>query len=157
MVISIFYIAIVILVIAFVSIKKRLHLFEILFLWMALMYIEQNFATIVNLNLKMVQIPERLDIYWFTATSRLLWNPLLIIWYVELCFTMHRTLLFRGMLALLLILLLVSRELAAEHFALFQYTGWKPWLSGVAYASNILIAVLLYKWFHRMIGKERIR
>jgi len=154
--ISIFYIIIISLIIAFVCIRKRMHLFEILFLWMALMFIEQNFVTIVNLNLKLVKTQERFDIYWVMAASRLLLNPLLIIWYIELCFTKPRTILFRGIFALLLIFLLVSRELVAEHFAFFKYTGWKPWWSGGAYTASILIAVLLYKWFHRMIFKEGI-
>ncbi len=131
-----------------------MHLFEILFLWMVLMCLEQNFVTIVNLNLKMVTIPEKHDIYWVMAAGRLLFNPLLMIWYVELCFTKHRTFLFRGIFALLLIFLLVARELASEHFHLLYFTGWKPWWSAVSYACTISIAVLLYKWFHRLIGKE---
>lgn len=84
MILSLFLYILVLLIILFCSYKKKLHLFEILFIWMTIWLITHSVTSIFIANLKLVELPQVQSKFWVHFFKRLLLYPLLIITFFDL-------------------------------------------------------------------------
>lgn len=66
------------------SYKKKLHLFEILFMWMVIIFIHHTFLTIAVLNMKLLKLPRYGANYWTLVFNRITLIPILIIWLTDI-------------------------------------------------------------------------
>jgi hypothetical protein len=84
MILSLFLYILVLLIILFCSYKKKLHLFEILFIWMMIWLITHSVTSIFIANLKLVDLPQVQSKFWVHFFKRLLLYPLIIITFFDL-------------------------------------------------------------------------
>jgi len=81
---SIFFFVLVLLIIIFCSYQKRLHLFEILFIWMTIWLITHSVSSIIIVNFKLIALSQKLSFFWVHFFKRLLLYPLIIIMFFDL-------------------------------------------------------------------------
>lgn len=84
MILSLFLYIQVLLIILFCSYKKKLHLFEIFFIWMTIWLITHSVTSIFIANLKLVDLPQVQSKFWVHFFKRLLLYPLIIITFFDI-------------------------------------------------------------------------
>lgn len=84
MIISLFLYILIILLIIFCIYKKRLHLFEIIFIGMTVWLITHSVSSIIIVNLKLFDLSKELSNFWTHFFKRLILYPLIIIIFFDL-------------------------------------------------------------------------
>lgn len=79
MILSVFIFIMIFLLIVFCNYKKRLHLFEILFIWMTVWLVTHSVSSILIVNLELLSLSESQSDFWTHFFKRLLLYPLIII------------------------------------------------------------------------------
>lgn len=79
MILSVFMFILIFLLIVFCNYKKRLHLFEILFIWMTVWLVTHSASSILIVNLKLLSLSENQSDFWTHFLKRFLLYPLIII------------------------------------------------------------------------------
>jgi hypothetical protein len=83
MILSYFIFILVFLLIVFCNYKKRLRLFEILFIWMTVWLITHSVSSIFIVNLELLSLAKSKSDFWTHFFKRLLLYPLIIIFFFE--------------------------------------------------------------------------
>lgn len=79
MVISLYLTVLMFLFFIFFNYKKRLHLFEIFFIWMTVWIILHSVSSVLLFNLHVIELSERMSYFIIYFLKRLLLHPLIII------------------------------------------------------------------------------
>jgi len=143
----------IITLIAFLSVKKRLHLFEILFIWMISIYIEYNVFTLVGFNLGYISVFPRMDNYTALFIQRMVLMPTLTVWFVHYHFRLA-AFLSRAAALLLMTALMVGLEYLGVALRIFQFVDWRLWWSIAEWTAFLLFIIIVSRWFRRILQKE---
>src|ERR1700719_2236559 len=81
---SLFIFALVLLTISFCCYKKRLHLFEIFFIWMTVWLITHSVSSILIVNLRVLDLSQKYSYFWIHFFKRLLLYPLIIVIFFDI-------------------------------------------------------------------------
>jgi hypothetical protein len=141
-----------ILGVSFAVMKKNLHPFEMLLIWMIVIIINHNFFTIAAVNLKLIDFSNLPSNYWALVFNRLFLMPLLIVFYfdrmvVRCPYPMWAWLPFG-------ILLLTGIDYLAQLLDLYTYVRWKLWWTLIEWF--VLYLLIYYPWllYRRLPLKE---
>src|SRR5687768_12703851 len=75
------YLVIIMLLFTFI-LRRNLHLFEIIFIWMIVWLITHSLSSILIENLELISISQKLDNFWLHVFKRLIFYPLIIIYFI---------------------------------------------------------------------------
>ncbi|WP_449621866.1 hypothetical protein [Robertmurraya sp. Marseille-Q9965] len=133
MVISLFLTVVMFFLFIFVNYKKRLHLFEIFFIWMTVWIILHSVSSILLFNLHVIALSERMSSFIIYFLKRLFLHPLIIIVFFDLYIRMKK----RTLKFFIIILSIISMSLTeyifikigvihstTDHFFLYSLTEW---------------------------------
>lgn len=149
---SLFFSLTVILLISFVVTKKKLHLFEIMFMWMIVIIIDHNVLTVTALNMGIVDFSDRPANYWSLALIRIFLFPLLIVWYFDTTLSEKP---FRKWAWLPLgIVTLTGLEYLADVVNVCKHTRWNLWWSFIEWF--LIFMLVNYSWigYRNLLRKE---
>lgn len=141
-----------ILLLAYIVSKRKLHLFEILFIWMVVIIIHNNFLTITAINLRMFDFAETPNNYWSLVLMRMLLIPLLIIWYLD--HTLSPKWYTKWVWLPIGILLLVGIENMGQVLNVYKATRWKFWWSFIEWFVILVLVIYPCSWFRNLLKSE---
>jgi hypothetical protein len=141
-----------ILIISFGVTKKKLHLFEILFMWMIINLIHHNFLTVTAVNLQMFDFAEYPANYWTLVLMRVFLIPMLIIWYFDQ--TLSEKIYIKWAWLPAFILLLTGVEYLADILNVYRHSHWKLWWSFIEWFLIFLLVNFTWAWFRKLLIKE---
>jgi hypothetical protein len=137
----------------FVTQPKRLHTFEILFIWFLLIFIYENFLAYFTLNAKVLVFSEKPQMVASIVVSRLFLTPAIIIWSIGLIKTLH-TWWKKGTFVLIIVSVLVGIEYLAQWLGVLKLENWTLWWSFAEWGFIFLMAIWIQKRFHIILIKE---
>lgn len=143
-----------ILVTLYVTIPKRLHLFEILFSWFIYLVVHGTFLAIIILNYKLIEVNTNLFLLWTYVVNRFFLMPLLVIWLLDL-YVSVRAFLLKMILTGIVIAILTGIEYLADWLGVIYHAEpWQVWWAIVQWAALIVIVYLFNLWFRNVFEKE---
>ncbi|MCD9024111.1 hypothetical protein [Cohnella silvisoli] len=153
MTVTVFLSVALIAMIGFITVPKKLHSLEILFVWMLFIFVQANYVFVVSLNLKRVEYSMQLEKFWSYIIGIFILNPLLIMGML-LMYVACRKWLTRACWIIIFAGLLTCLEYAEERFGVLTHNDWTiPW-SYLIWLSMLLLAAAAYSWFHYILDRE---
>jgi hypothetical protein len=149
---SVFFSITLLLFISFVVTKRNLHLFEILFMWMIIIFIHHTFLTVTAVNLKLITFTASRTNFWTLVFNRITLIPLLIIWFVDISLSV--TLLRKLLLLPVSLCILVGIEYLGDLFNIYHHVHWKVWWSVVEWTIILLFVYINWIWFRKILRRE---
>lgn len=149
---SVFFSLTIILLVSFVAIEKKLHLFEILYMWMVIIFIHHTFLAVTVLNLKLVELPGYGANYWTLVFNRITLIPILIIWFMDKNLSLNFTK--RLFFIPFAVCVLVGIEYLAEFLNVFNHSRWKLWWSFIEWGVILLLVYVSWIWYRKILIKE---
>lgn len=80
---AIFIFIFVLLLIFFVTYKRTLHLFEVMFVWMVVWITTHSVSSVLIENLELISISKGLEEFWLHVLKRLLLYPLITVLFID--------------------------------------------------------------------------
>lgn len=71
------------LIIFYSAAPKHLSVFQIIFSWMMIVFLDDAYFTIFSLNLKLIGISDRMDHLWLRVLSLYVLSPIVVIWTMD--------------------------------------------------------------------------
>lgn len=153
MVFPIFISITLILISSFCVTSKRMHLFEIFFLWLIVWLITHSIAWILFVNLKWLKLSTDLGHFWTEALSLLLLYPLLVIWFFDISLLIHNKVK-KYALLLLAIFTIASVEFSFIFLGTILKKNWNFAYSLIKWTFIVSISYFLWQWYRKKLCKE---
>lgn len=154
MISSIFLSIMLLLIISFCVIPRRMHLFEILFLWMVVWLLGHTISSIIIVNLQLLEITKEISKFWLHIFKRIFLYPLLIIWFLDISLLIGNKIK-KYLFLLLLIFILISIEYCFILSGVFIKKNWNIGYSFIEWAFTVGVSYFLWKWYRRKLFKEK--
>ncbi len=149
MVLAIFVLIAWIIISVYLLVPKKLTLVENIFIFFSATILIINIATIVDLNLGLVQsskVPEKFLAMWL---QRNIIDPIFIVIFINFIFYNIRVIKKMGIM-LIVILVLNLVEFVAIQLGVKTYKGWNTLFANISLATVLFISFLLIKWFQKL-------
>ena len=153
MVFPIFIAITLLLMISFCVTSKRMHIFEIFFLWMIIWLITHSIAWIVLVNLKWLKLSTDLGNFWTETLGLLILYPILVIWFFDISMLIHHTVK-KYALLLLAILTIASVEFCFILLDTIIEKNWNFSYSFIKWAFIVSVSYFLWRWYRKKLCKE---
>ena len=153
MVFPIFIAITLLLMISFCVTSKRMHVFEIFFLWMISWLITHSIAWMVFVNLKWLKLSTDLGNFWTETLGLLILYPLLVIWFFDISMLIHHKVK-KYALLLLAILIIASVEFCFILLDTIISKNWDFSYSLIKWSFIVSISYLLWQWYRKTLCKE---
>lgn len=141
-----------ILFITFCLIKKRLQLFEIIFLWLMVWLITHSTSTIIMENLGYLGVstkPEHFSLHLF---MRIIIYPIIITLTIDV---QCRVKLFMKVIIIISSIIILSLiEFLGIWKGVFINKDWKFWYSIIEWSFTVLLTYLAWLWYRKLLRKE---
>jgi hypothetical protein len=147
-------ISLLLLIFSVVKLQK-LHLFEIIFIWVIVTFLHQNFTAIASLNLDLWKKPEQTNQLLGLLIADLIGIPVIVIWLFEL-YVKYDSPLARSALFLLFTSLLVGVDYLMDYVNLVHFIFWSPWNSFALWFVILTISLLLLLCYRAVLRKEAL-
>lgn len=146
--ISIISSSILLILISFCVTPKKMHIFEIIFIWLVVWLLSHPLSWIIYVNLSWIKVSTKLGDFWTYAFDRLILMPLLIVIFFEVSLRFNRkaakcTIQFIG------ILILMFNEYVLLKMGVFHNVKWNFVFSFIENAFIILVSYFLWWRFRR--------
>lgn len=132
---------------------KKLHMFEIIFLWIIITFFYQSIFASLTINLHWIEISTVLGSYWALVVNRLLIIPLFIIWLMDRIWRQTGVMAKIAYVALA-VLSLTGMQTIAVRIGLIRPVQWHGWMTAATWLALILLAMALLKVFQSCFKKE---
>jgi hypothetical protein len=153
MILSVFIFLLVLLIMIFCSYKKRLHLFEIFFIWMTVWIITHTVSTIIMVNLNYVELSRTLPRFWTHFFKRFLLYPLIIVIFFDLFVRVEKTLLKIFLFAAAIVLLAIL-EFTFINLGVLINKNYNMGKSLVEWTFTLLLTYLSWLWYrHKCLAR----
>jgi hypothetical protein len=153
MVISISLFISLILFISFCLTSRKMHLFEIIFLWLVISLFIHNLSSVILMNLEFLTLSKEIKYFWTHLIKRILLFPLIIIWLFEMILR-HNHFFNKLCLLLLCIFLLISGDYIAFFIGVYHQKNWNIGYSFIQWGFIVSISYLLWKGYRKILYKE---
>ena len=132
----------------------KLHLYEIIFIWIVVIYFHQIFYYIVTQNYQFWKTPMQLDLFWGLVITRKVSMPLLLLWFIE--FSRRSTsLLIRAALWMVFTSLMVGIDYLMDYAAIVHFVTWSVWNSYAEWFFISAICLLLVRCYCIILRREK--
>lgn len=149
---SLFFSLTVIIFVSFVATKNKLHLFEILFMWMVIIFIHHTFLTIFILNMNLIEISGHGSNYWTLVFNRITLFPLIIIWLIDII--LSTSIPMKVLFVSLTLCTLVGLDYLQEAMKIFEHSQWKVWWSFIEWGIIICLVYVSWIWYRKILLRE---
>jgi hypothetical protein len=146
MILSVFIFLLVLLIMIFCSYKKRLHLFEIFYIWMMVWIITHTVSSIIIVNLNYVELSRTLPHFWTHFFKRFLLYPLVIVMFFDLFVRVERTFT-KVFLFLAAVALLVTLEFTFINLGVLINKNYNVGKSVVEWTFTLLLTYVSWLWY----------
>ncbi|PKG24400.1 hypothetical protein CWS01_07255 [Niallia nealsonii] len=148
MILSIFIFILVFLLILFCTYRKRLHLFEIFFIWMTVWLITHSVSSILIVNFEMLSLSENQGDFWTHFFQRLLLYPLIIIIFFDVYLRIKNRI---GKIVLLIfnICVISSFEFLFIFLGVLKNKKFTITDSLTEWTFTISLAFILWQWYRK--------
>lgn len=145
---SIFFAILIFLFVLFCTYRKRLHLFEIFFIWMTVWLITHSVSSILIVNLEWLSLSENQGDFWTHFFKRLLLYPLIIIIIFDFYLRIKNRI---GKIALLIfnICVLSSLEFIFIFLGVLKNKNFTITDSLTEWSFTILLTFILWQWYRK--------
>lgn len=154
MVLSIFFTVTGLMLIAFVVTERKLHLFEIIFIWTVAWLVLHTASSIIIVNLKGFAVSERFDLFIVHLCKRLILYPLIITWCMELSLLINHKL-FKVIFFIGMIFFMTLLEYTFMNVGVLIPKHWAVWKSLIEWGITFSITVLGWQYYRRVLFKTR--
>ncbi|ANS76502.1 hypothetical protein AWM70_19565 [Paenibacillus yonginensis] len=114
-----------------------------------------NTGVIINLNLKLTkQDPSNPLIFWTQKIPELSLKPALLLWMIYILFS-NRSLISKGIYALICLIALVSIELFFVHIQYLQWVKWNVFYTYLRYGLILVILAVYSFYLQKLINKNK--
>lgn len=148
MVLAIYAYLLVLLMIIFCSYKKRLHLFEIFFIWMTVWIITHSTSSILTTNLQILEIPKDPFKFCMHFLNRTILYPLIIIIFFDIYVRLQKHFL-KIMLIFINILTLSFTENVFIHLRILVNRNYYLHAVLTEWIITILITLFTWIWYRK--------
>lgn len=136
------------ILISFCVLPKKMHIFEIIFIWIIVCLLLHPLSWIIYVNLEWIKLSTKLRDFWTYAFDRLILLPLLILLFFEVTLRFNRkaakcTILFVA------ILLLMFNEYILLKMGVFHDVNWNIAYSVIEKSFILLVSYFLWMRFRR--------
>jgi hypothetical protein len=145
---AIFIFLFVLLLIFFVTYKKTLHLFEVMFVWMVVWITTHSVSSILIENLERISISQDLEDFWLHVLKRLLLYPLITVLFIDL-FVRIRSNPFRIFIIVSNVITMALLELLFIQIGVLISHQYSLWVSIIEWTVTITITYLTWYWYRK--------
>jgi hypothetical protein len=145
---AIFIFLFVLLLIFFVTYKKTLHLFEVMFVWMVVWITTHSVSSILMENLERISISQDLEDFWLHVLKRLLLYPLITVLFIDL-FVRNRSNPFRIFIIVSNVITMALLELLFIQIGVLISHQYSLWVSIIEWTVTITITYLTWYWYRK--------
>jgi hypothetical protein len=152
MILSAFWSFYIILLISFCLYKKRLHLFEIIFIWLIVWLVTHSVSTIITINLGYLKISEQPKHFWLHLYNRIILYPLIIVWFIDI---QSR---FKYKAKIIIIFSIIILLTLVEHISIWKGVlinkNWNVWYSLIEWIFTFVFVYLSWFWYRRTLWRK---
>lgn len=148
MVLAIYAYLLVLLMIIFCSYKKKLHLFEIFFIWMTVWIITHSTSSILTTNLQVLEIPKDPFKFSMHFLNRTILYPLIIIIFFDIYVRLQSHFL-KIMLLFISILTLTISESIFIHLRIMVSRNYYLYDVLTEWIITLLITLFAWIWYRK--------
>lgn len=131
------------------SVKRKLHIFEVLVIWMTVWLVTHSVSSILITNLGAFSVPRNLEDFWFHLLKRLFLYPLIIVNFIELSLRTTSKLIKAFLLVVNILVLPIPIFLFMKIGVLINnHYSWKTSL--VEWAITIAITYSTWFWYRKI-------
>jgi hypothetical protein len=145
---AIFIFLFVLLLIFFVTYKKTLHLFEVMFVWMVVWITTHSVSSILMENLERISISQDLEDFWLHVLKRLLLYPLITVLFIDL-FVHIRSNPFRIFIIVSNVITMALLELLFIQIGVLISHQYSLRVSIIEWTVTITITYLTWYWYRK--------
>lgn len=150
MILSIFLFILVLLILISLMLKRRLHLFEVLFIWMTVWLITHSLSSILVFNLEILSLSKRPDLFWLHVLKRLILYPLIIIHFISIFVSLKNRWSKIGTFIVNVIVMSALEFLFIAMGVLHNHQNqYKLWMSLSEWAFTLGLTYLLWFWYRK--------
>lgn len=133
--------------------SRKMHLFEVIFLWLVIWLVIHNASSVILMNLELLTLSKELKYFWAHLIKRILLYPLIIIWFFEM--TLRISHYFKKLFILLLcVCLLTFGDYLAFFIGVYHHKNWNIGYSLIQWGFIVSISYLFWKWYRKILYKE---
>ncbi|WP_335443320.1 hypothetical protein [Neobacillus drentensis] len=136
------------ILISFCVTPKKMHIFEILFIWIVVWLLMHPLSWIIYVNLTWIKVSTKLGDFWAYAFERLLLLPLLIVLFFEISLRFNRKTA-KCFILFVAILILMLDEYALLRMGVLQDVKWNIVYSFIGKSFILLVSYFLWMRFRR--------
>jgi hypothetical protein len=150
MAVSFFYSLSILVALSFTLRNKRLHLFEVIFLWIIITFFYQSIITILSSNMKLLEVTTNIETNWAYVSSRLVLIPTLITWFIE--FSTFKKL--KAVYIVFMILIMITFDFLFEATSVIKHVNWSIWKSLITWFIFVWIIISLHRGYRAILKRE---
>ncbi|WP_199623679.1 hypothetical protein [Paenibacillus alkalitolerans] len=139
--------------ILFAVVPKRLHMFEMIFLWISMTFFYQSFFAALTINLGWITYTMNPTDYLALVVNRLIFIPLFIIWLADLC-KRARSYILKSVYTVIAVLTLSFMQYVTVWTGLIKHVHWQIWMTIVSWLALIILVMAFHKGFQRVLKRE---
>jgi hypothetical protein len=136
------------ILITFCVTPKKMHIFEIIFIWLVVWLLIHPLSWIIYVNLTWIKVSTKLGDFWTFAIDRLILFPLLVVIFFEASLRFNRKAA-KCIIISLGIFMLMLGENALLKMEVLQNVKWNIFYSFFENAFILLVSYILWKRFRR--------
>lgn len=142
-----------ILFISFCLTSRKMHLFEVIFLWLVIWLFIHNASSIILMNLEFLTLSKEIKYFWTHLIKRIFLFPLIIIWLFEMTLRLSH---FINKLFVLIfcVFLLILGDFIAIFIGVYHQNHWNIGYSFIQWSSIVSISYLFWKWYRKILYNE---
>lgn len=136
------------LLISFCVTPKKMHIFEIIFIWLVAWLLIHPLSWIIFVNLTWVKVSTKLGDFWAYAFDRLILIPLLMVIFFEVSLRFNRKAAICSILSLAILIIMLN-EYALLKMGVLSNVKWNIVYSFIEKAFILLVPYAFWKRFRR--------
>jgi len=137
----------------FVLKKKKLHIYENVFLYFVIVFLITTYYAILYVNIEVWEVSSKNSYFFIFRVVQLITLPLFLTWYFNILGQV-RTLYIKGAFSLFVVAIAYVLEYILVQFKVIIYKDWSWWQSLVFIVLILLLTNLFYKVFRNILRKE---
>ena len=139
----------------FVLKKKKLHIYENVFLYFVIVFLITTYYAILYVNIEVWEVSSKNSYFFIFRVVQLITLPLFLTWYFNILGQV-RTLYIKGAFSLFVVAIAYVLEYILVQFKVIIYKDWSWWQSLVFIVLILLLTNLFYKVFRNILRKEGV-
>lgn len=135
--------------------EKTLRPVENAAMYLFLAILDQNVLAQLTIVFSLYDMTQNKWLIWALFLNRVVTAPLALLIYLNLIVRQHNWAARLGITAAILAVVL-TMEYCSVWLGLITYVKWSAWLSPLQWLGHMLLPILFWRWFRRLLRKEAL-